>query len=465
MKKSRIIGLVLTAGACIVLAIAGTRLGQNSSCAIEDAEGNSLATVSIKQGEYVLDCGEDDWAYADLAFHEASGILAEEKQLTREEAEQELVRSGVTVRTYYQKEIQEDLTEAMNTSGEVALSDSAGAVSDTEGRLLACRSFSVNQNGRNYVTYPTWAGSTMKPLCVYGPALEENKICWSSMEEDSPCMQVKNEAGELADWPVNTVEYTYSMKTMAQALKESNNAIAVKTLKNLGVADALDWMQERFHYTVDEERRRLEEEGEDQILGNVALGYLEAGVTVEQMLENYQVFVSGGMRRTLRAVDYIEDKDGVRRTEPDMPQQIFSEDTAYIVNRMLKGVVENGGTGEAAALEGVDLCGKTGTSSDYRDNWFIGITPQYLCCVWYNCETEEAHAGNEAVAVCREVISRLPDQTGLEFVCPAEVEEIAYCTRTGLRAGEYCAETAVGYYKKGSFTQECNCQPVLTIKK
>lgn len=463
-KNNRVIGFVLTMAVCGILVIAGVILSKKSSCRMEDAKGNLLAEIRREQKEFVLECGEDDWSYVDAAFHEASCFFAEKENITEEEAEDRLVKDGAVIRTNYQKEIQEALTKAAEGSPEAGRSNLAGAVSDTEGHLLACYSYSAEKDGKNYVTYPVWAGSTMKPVSVYGPAIEEDIICWSSMEEDSPFMQVEDEEGKKRDWPENTSAYTYENKTMAQALKESNNAIAVKTLKKLGMSDSLDWLKNRFQYTVDGEQRMLREKKENEIYDNVALGYLEAGVTVKQMVENYQVFAASGKKQTLRAVDYIEEKNSVLRVEEE-PQQIFSEETAYIVNRMLKGVVSEGGTGSGAVLEDVDLCGKTGTSDGYKDNWFIGMTPQYLCGVWYSCENEESYIKNEAVSICREVINALPDQRNLEFVCPDTVWQRSFCAQTGLIAGEECAETEQGYYKKDSPMQICNCRSALTIKQ
>ncbi|MCD7882183.1 MAG: hypothetical protein LUI87_00510 [Lachnospiraceae bacterium] len=458
--KYRALGLVLTAAVCVVIIIVGMLSDRSSSCQIVDSEGNVLAAVSLESGIYEIDCEDADWAYADVAFHEAAELLSAQEQISEEAAQKRLVEKGAVIHTYLQEEMQESLAEAISQSWEAAAANSAGALCNLDGELLACYSHSSDPDGVNYVTWPTWAGSTMKPLAVYGPALEEDVICWSTLEEDSPYSEIAGEDGTVSGWPSNTSDYTGSMITMAQALKESNNAVAVKTLSKFGLENALEWLENRLGYTVDSERDILASGGTDEILDNLALGYLEAGVTVRQMLESYQVFAAGGVRRTLYAVDYIEAGKNIWQREAEEGIQIFSEETAYILNRMLKGVVEEGGTGEAAMLDGVDLCGKTGTSSDYQDNWFIGMTPQYVCAIWYSCENVELHTQNESVSICRQVMESLPDQEGLAFACPEGVEKLSYCVKSGLLAGEYCEETADGYYKTGTFTEVCDCQPV-----
>lgn len=450
-------GVGITACICGVIIVMGNFFNKPLVCVMEDARGETLAKIILEENEYKLQCEDDDWAYVDTAFHEAMDLVVRQDQITEEEAKRQLLEKQAVIRTNYQGEIQRTLVDAMMNSGRIVMMNSAGAISDTEGRLLGCVSYSAETDGKNYVIYPTWAGSTMKPISVYGPALEEGKIYWSSMEEDSPYMQIVNEQGEKEDWPINTSDYTYENMTMAQALKESNNAIAVKVLAELGVEKSLNWLESRFQYKVEGEWDLLREKGRDEILDNVALGYLEAGVTMKQMLENYQVFANGGMRKKLCAVDYIRDNDRVLQVK-EKSEQIFSEETAYIVNRMLKGVAEEGGTAESAEIEGVDLCGKTGTSDQYRDNWFIGMTPEYLCGIWYNCETPEEYMQSEGGRIARDVFKRLSQQAGLTYRKPDGIEENFYCMKTGLRAGEFCKETEKGYYRRESFNEICNCK-------
>lgn len=101
--------------------------------------------------------------------------------------------------------------------------------------------------------------------------------------------------------------------TAADALKESNNAVAVKVLKDYGVEKSVRFLEDTLGYDVDNEKKILEEEGEDRtlsniasgylaegedrILSNIALGYLENGVTVSKMADAYQVFINEGKIR------------------------------------------------------------------------------------------------------------------------------------------------------------------------
>ena len=133
-------------------------------------------------------------------------------------------------------------------------------------------------------------------------------------------------------------------------------------------------MEDTLGYDVDNEKKILEEEGEDRtlsniasgylaegedrILSNIALGYLENGVTVSKMADAYQVFINEGKDTPLCAVKEIEKSGETYWTPQQKESEVFSEDTAYnIMNRMLREVVTDG-TGISAQVTGLDVCGK-----------------------------------------------------------------------------------------------------------
>ncbi len=108
------------------------------------------------------------------------------------------------------------------------------AVTDKEGHLTACYSDTKGNDNYNNVTKPAFAGSTMKPLSVYGLAIEDGTICWSSLYEDSAYGVVAGDNG-LPENGRKMSPFTGKNVTAADALKESNNAVAVKVLKDYGV--------------------------------------------------------------------------------------------------------------------------------------------------------------------------------------------------------------------------------------
>jgi len=115
---------------------------------------------------------------------------------------------------------------------------------------------------------------------------------------------------------------------------------------------------------------------------SLALGTAE--VTPLEMAAAYTTLAGGGMRRPLRAIWSISDRKGQLR-EPDYPPstRVLSPQSAYLINDILKGVLERGTAASAADLGfSGHAAGKTGTTDDLRDAWFVGYTPELLVLVW-----------------------------------------------------------------------------------
>lgn len=288
----------------------------------------------------------------------------------------------------------------------------------------------------------------MKPLFTYGLGIEKNVISWSSLYKDSAYEE---------NWPTNVEAFTEQEETVAEALAESNNAITVKVLDDVGIKEACTFMRDSLELQVDEEKKMIDEDTElykKELLSSLGLGYLTEGVNVKEMLENYQVFAQGGEKYKLSSLKIIENKEKEKIYEnSELKEQIFSSETDYIMNRMLKGVVQSG-TGKAAQTNGIDVSGKTGTSDNYRDNWFVGMTPEYVCAVWYGMENGE-RMQNDAVVAFRETINQLPADSKINYQVPETVVEREHCEKTGLLAVEHCENIQTGYYKENELPSVC----------
>ncbi len=460
MRKKRKIGIAAVALVCIILVVAGRILSKEKKCKVFAEDGALIGEIVYQNKELRYESKEGYESYIDLAYREAAAILCEREGLEESEALGRLAAKEMCIRTAFRQDVEESLRKACDEEDDVSFSkqasERAAVVSDTEGHILACYSKSSTDPSRSYVTYPTYAGSTIKPISVYAPAVEENLIGWSSLYEDSAYYQITDENGKKKDWPVNTHPYSYTMWTVQEALQKSNNAIAVKVLKDYGVKKSCQFLQDEFGIGTDEEQESLIEKGEDSVLSNLALGYLEEGVTMQEMMGAYQTFANGGVYTVMHTIMGMEEKSGdVYYQEETRRRQVFSADTAYIVNRMMKTVVEEGGTGKSAGIEGLDICGKTGTSNDFKDNWFIGMTPEYICAVWY--EYRGGLAGNGAAAVFRKVMENLEHDREAVYPVPDNIVEAFYCHETGLLANEYCKDQRKGYYRKENIPDKCTC--------
>lgn len=454
MNVKRIAGVAGTVLICVLLAAAGHILSAEKSGIITDEEGSTIARIIYNGHTVNYDCEDGYEAYIDLACREAAELIAEQENVEEDEAFRMIPEKEMHIKTALRQDVMNGLLQAVF---EMPIPERASAVSDIKGHMLACYSYSLAEPSRNYITYPAYAGSTIKPLSVYGPAIEDDTVFWSKLYEDSAYYQITDENGRKADWPVNTEPYTNTMWTVQEALKKSNNAITVKILKEYGVEKSCKFIQDTLGVKTDEEQLSVLEKGEDSVLANIALGYLEEGVTMLNMLSGYQTFANGGYYIPMHTVMAVETGAGEEYYREKVEyDQVFSSETAYIMNRMLKSVVGKDGTGAEAEIEGLDICGKTGTSDGHKDNWFIGMTPEYVCAVWH--EQTGMPEGNRADVIFREIMKNLKHSKGLSYPESQNVVDKMYCQRTGLIASEFCIEQHNGYYKKQHIPKKCNCR-------
>ncbi|NLY30778.1 MAG: penicillin-binding protein 1A [Firmicutes bacterium] len=215
-------------------------------------------------------------------------------------------------------------------------------------------------------------GSAMKPF-IYTVAIEKGYTPATIMV-DEPIEYVMANGQTWA--PQNYHRDHRGEITLREALELSINVVAVKLLDEVGIRDVVDLVKKMGITTLVEEGRF-----NDLGLAPLALGGLTHGVTVLEMASAYGVYANQGVRVPPVAIVKVVDADGNVLEEHKLQgQQVISEQTAYIMNDMLKGVVERG-TGRQAAI-GRPAAGKTGTAQNYTNGWFIGYTPSLVTAVW-----------------------------------------------------------------------------------
>jgi penicillin-binding protein 1A len=228
-------------------------------------------------------------------------------------------------------------------------------------------------------------GSAFKPL-IYAAALEKGYTP-STIIMDSPVEYSDPDGGTY--WaPKNYDEDFMGPITFRNALAHSRNVVTVKILEDIGVGHALPFI------------KKLGIESPVKRDLSIALG--TSGVTMMELTSAFAVFANGGERIkpifikkivTMKGevleenTPYMEMED--KEEEEEMPktpapvskEQVISPQNAFIMSHLLQGVVQHG-TGQRAKVLGRPIAGKTGTSSDYSDAWFVGYTPSLLTGVW-----------------------------------------------------------------------------------
>lgn len=471
MNKKQMIGIGIVLGIIVVIIVLGIGIPRWQRAVEPVAEvlaedGSRVADIRYQDGALSYECSQEQMPYVSTVVEEAINIIMEQEDCERKTAENRLVSGEFKITTPYRQDLQEILQKTVSAA-DVHDGNTAIVLNDIHGRVLACYCNSMENPDANYCLVSTYAGSTMKPISVYAPAIEDGTVTPLSMVMDEPYKTLTATDGTKVLWPKNTAAYREEPVTVAEAVQKSLNTIAVRTLKEYGVQKSCDFLENNLEIDLSEERNLIAEKGEDEVLGNIALGYLRDGVTPYNMAGYYQIFANGGMYTPSHVVLKIERGSEVYYRNDETAVRVLTENTAYICNRLLKLVTQEGGTAVSAAVEGRDICGKTGTTEDFKDNWFIGMTPDYVCAVWYG-GSENAMEGLEhkqTVALFHDVISEIgPDQN--QYEVPGGVKEITICEKSGRIAGDTCQNILNVYVDKNMKIEACDqCgPPVSTIR-
>ena len=208
-------------------------------------------------------------------------------------------------------------------------------------------------------------GSTFKPI-VYTTAIDRGYTP-ASIVLDMP-VSYPGGPGQPAYSPTDYDGRWLGAITLRQALEQSRNVPAVRMMDSLGPKQVIQYA------------RRFGFESPMAPYLSLALGAAEA--TLEEVVSAYSVFPNQGVRMRPHTVVRVLDRQGnvLEENRPE-PTDAIRADTAYVMTTLLQGVVQRGTAAKAAALEW-PFGGKTGTTNDYTDAWFIGFDPDITVGVW-----------------------------------------------------------------------------------
>ncbi len=229
--------------------------------------------------------------------------------------------------------------------------------------MVGGRDFSESQFNRAWQA-ERQPGSAFKPI-VYASALEQN-IGPADMLDDSP---VTYRVANSKKWTPENFTKTYQGRvTLRRALAQSLNVPTVRLLEKAGLEKTIQFA------------KNLGIKNTLQPYLSLALG--SSDLTLLELTSAYSVFANHGIRREPSAILMVTDSAGQTLYASDpAPEQVMKPETAFLITNLLKGVIEHG-TGAKARELGRPVAGKTGTTNDYRDAWFIGYTPAVVSGVW-----------------------------------------------------------------------------------
>ncbi|MDZ7833336.1 MAG: PBP1A family penicillin-binding protein [Desulfobacterales bacterium] len=257
--------------------------------------------------------------------------------------------------------------------------------------MIGGRDFSDSQFNRA-IQSRRQPGSAFKPI-IYAAALDKGYTP-ATVIFDSPI--VFKDTRHDFTWKPKNYDQTFHGRTLFRTgLIKSRNIITVKILRDIGI-----------DYTIEYARKLGIKSHLSRDL-SLALG--SSGISLLEIGRAYSVFANQGSMIEPQFITRIEDRQGNVIYEPDQaPEQVIEKSTAYIITHLLKEVVEHGTGWRVRALER-PVAGKTGTTNNLYDAWFVGYTPRYVTAVWVGFD-EEAPLGR------KETGSRAASPIWLDFM-------------------------------------------------
>ncbi len=396
--------------------------------------------------------------FVDEVINNVIQDLMEQKGYSEALAEQVVYNSGLKIYATIDPTIQnaiEDVYENPSNfpaapgtvkpeSAMVIVDNQTGAVKGIVGGMGQKKQNRIFNRATQALRQP---GSTMKPLGVYAPAIEKGLIAPSSLVLDAPI--------DINGWkPSNYYSGYKGTVTVRTALKESMNTPAVRVLQDVGVDYSYKFVSDKLGITtlVDKETRNGKVFS-DRSLSSLSLGGVTDGVKPIELASAYAAFANGGVYFKPYTYTKVVDSDGNVLLENNADGKIaMSDTTAYMVTSMLESVVTNG-TGTTARLPcGMPSGGKTGTTDDEKDRWYVGFTPYYTGVVWYGYDNPQSLSFlnyHPCTPVWKKVMNTISQaQPKQSFAAPKGISKVSVCSATGNLPTEGCT-TFYDCFKSG----------------
>ena len=383
---------------------------------------------------------------------------------TEEKSWDLIYRGGLTIYSTQNSSMQAILEEVINdddfyadedVQASIVLMDaSSGAVKAIVGGRGEKTASLVYSHATDSIRQP---GSTIKILGEYAAGLDTGKFTLGSSYTDEPTTY--SDGTNINNSSKNYKGYT----TVRKAIASSLNTVAYDTFMEVGVDQV-------WSYLMDFGLDTLSSEDKVEAL---ALGGTSGGVTNLEMTAAYNAIAAGGIYREPYYYTQILDHDGnVLLSKTAESHRVISETTAALLTSAMEDVIEYG-TGTDADFSGMAIAGKSGTTNDIRDAWFVGYSPYYTCGVWGGYDNNQGQDSNKYVkkiwrAVMKKVHADLPET---DFPENSSLVSVDICLKCGKKAvSGLCDNTVQGdmtyteYYVSGTQPVEtCTCHEKVTI--
>lgn len=301
------------------------------------------------------------------------------------------------------------------------------------------------------------AGSSFKPF-IYAAALDSGYYTPGSSLVDSPIVYYDKDGKE---WIPNNYGGEYQGQvTLRKALEKSINIVSIKLADTVGIGNVVDLCASMLHiYSAEEKRKRMRRDL------SIALGTID--VSPLEMATAFAIFANNGKDVVPYSIRKVKDRnnniilDEEKRIKELNRRQVMTPQIAFLLSHMMKSVLQKGGTGYRAVsgldFEGYDAAGKTGTTDNWKDAWFVGYTPELSAAVWVGFDNYSLSlgidntGGHVAAPIWANFMhSALQNYTNTKFKKPDGIVTLEICAKTGLLPSAACTEVFEENFLAGS---------------
>lgn len=318
------------------------------------------------------------------------------------DCQQKLIAGGYTIYTSIDVEKQELLQEIIDNNlgsftevsneGVYKMQGAATCIDNLSGNVVAIVGSRSQDIGgltlnRAYQSYRQ-SGSAIKPISVYAPYLQLGYNA-DTIVEDEP----------IPDGPANADGTYAGQMTLREAVKYSKNTVAWKIYQEITPRTGIGFLMKMGFKKV----------WYDKDYNAAALGGFTYGVTTEEMAGGFATLANDGTYRKPTCIEKIVNASGKEIVDSNkINSTIYSASAARMMTDILQSVVEPGGTGSQAAVEGVAIAGKTGSTNSNKDMWFCGYSPYYTLAVWMGYDYPQViHGNNKTVYIFKEYMEQV----------------------------------------------------------
>ncbi len=417
----------------------------------------------------------DSW-FVETVINDVARDFAEKYGISSSAASIMLLGGGYSVYTTMNVSVQQTLEAYFGNTNNFPREIADGlnfamAVTDSESGDLAGIVGRVGEKRAdrllNHATALHIPGSTLKPLGLYAPLIDEGKINAATVFDDVPVSFYERD-GELREYPKNSPNVYDGLITVKDALRLSKNTVAVRLCNLLSPDAVFNTLTLDYGFDTLVKRERLSDGRTvtDVALSPMALGQLTHGVSILKLTECYGVFPSEGVLKNARSYTVVSDhKNNVVLENKKTEKRVLKQETAQIMNTLLSGVVDDGTAGKITLGNLVETAGKTGTSGNNRDKMFIGYTPYYTAGIWCGYESSDNAVVNlfpDHLEVWDSVMNeihkeRLGGEENVKAFSKDGLVYRPYCKDSGEIFSESCAFDPRGFRMGHAYFTPDNC--------